>query len=305
MTDFSKNLQALRKEKKVTQEQLAGHLGVSAQAVSKWENGNYPESDLLPALADFFGVSIDFLYGRGGREKTIEQAVFDAARDCCAVEFEKTGSSEAHNDFARLIRNLQWAIQTGSWVNNTGYTDPPYDIKEYPKMSSAVYDNVFFTYMGLREDNNFSLCLYSPDDKAVFEELLKDTGRLAALFGLLSDRDNLAIIAYLYSLKNGEFAGVDQIAHATGINRDKVKKTLDELTESVGNPHLAAPFRYVKVINKDKPDRVYGTEPTLGGVFMGLMMIAREYTEPPMVYRMDINCRTKSWIDRNKLKGKE
>lgn len=302
MTEFSKNLQSLRKEKKVTQEQLASHLGVSAQAVSKWENGNYPESDLLPAIADFFGVSIDYLYGRGQREKTIEQAVFDSVHKCCSEEYERTGSSEAHNDFARLIRNLQWAIQTGSWINNIGFTDPPYDIKEHPKMASAVYDNVFFTYMGLREDNNFSLCLYSPEEKEVFEDLLKDTGRLAGLFGLLSDRDNLAIVTYLYSLKNGEFAGADQVALATGINRDKVKKTLNELTGSVGDPHLAAPFRYVKVINGDKPDKVYGTEPTLGGLFMGLMMIAREYTKPPMVFRMNINCRTKSWIDRNKLK---
>ncbi|MCR4654801.1 MAG: helix-turn-helix domain-containing protein [Lachnospiraceae bacterium] len=304
MTNFSKNLQALRKEKKVTQEQLAGHLGVSAQAVSKWENGNYPESDLLPAIADFFGVSIDFLYGRGGREKTIEEAVFDAARDCCDVEYQKTGSSEAHNDFARLIRNLQWAIQTGSWVNNTGFAEPPYDIKEYPKMASAVYDNVFFTYMGLREDNNFSLCIFSPDDKEVFEDLLRDTRGLTELFGLLSDRDNLAIITYLYSLKNGEFAGVDQVAHATGISRDKVRKSLEELIGSVGDPRVASPFRYVKVVSRDKQDPVYGVDPTLGGIFMGLMMIAREYTEPPMVYRMDINCRTKSWIDRKKLKEK-
>ncbi len=304
MTDFSKNLQALRKEKKVTQEQLASHLGVSAQAVSKWENGNYPESDLLPAIADFFGVSIDFLYGRGEREKTIEQAVFDAARKCCDVEYKRTGSSEAHNDFARLIRNLQWAIQTGSWVNNTGFYEPPCDIREYPKMASAVYDNVFFTYMGLREDNNFGLSLYSPEDKEVFEDLLRDTRGLTELFGLLSDRDNLAIITYLYSLKNGEFAGADSIAGATGINRDKVRKSLEELIGSVGDPRVASPFRYVKVVNKDKKDPVYGVEPTLGGLFIGLMMIAREYTEPPMVYRMDINCRTKSWIDRKKLNEK-
>ena len=168
-------------------------------------------------------------------------------------------------------------------------------------MASAVYDNVFFTYMGLREDNNFGLSLYSPEDKEVFEDLLRDTRGLTELFGLLSDRDNLAIITYLYSLKNGEFAGADSIAGATGISRDKVRKSLEELIGSVGDPRVASPFRYVKVVNKDKRDPVYGVDPTLGGLFMGLMMIAREYIEPPMVFRMNINCRTKSWIDRKKM----
>lgn len=57
-TVFSAQLQKLRKERNVTQETLAAHLGVSPQAVSKWENGSYPDGDLLPKIADFFGVSI-------------------------------------------------------------------------------------------------------------------------------------------------------------------------------------------------------------------------------------------------------
>ncbi|TNJ53764.1 helix-turn-helix transcriptional regulator [Paenibacillus hemerocallicola] len=38
--------------------------GVPPQAVSKWESGGSPDVDLLPVLADFFGVSIDILFGR-------------------------------------------------------------------------------------------------------------------------------------------------------------------------------------------------------------------------------------------------
>lgn len=51
---FGTQLQKLRKEKGVTQEQIAEHMGVSAQAISKWENGSYPNGDLLPRLADYF-----------------------------------------------------------------------------------------------------------------------------------------------------------------------------------------------------------------------------------------------------------
>lgn len=57
-TVFSKQLQKLRKQSGITQEQLADKLGVTAQAVSKWENGSYPDGDLLPKIADIFDVSI-------------------------------------------------------------------------------------------------------------------------------------------------------------------------------------------------------------------------------------------------------
>lgn len=56
---------ALRKESKMTQEALAQKLGLTNQAVSKWEaNQCCPDIQLLPRLADIFGVSIDSLFGR-------------------------------------------------------------------------------------------------------------------------------------------------------------------------------------------------------------------------------------------------
>ena len=54
----------LRKTKGVTQEELAKYVGVSAQAVSKWENGGVPDTELLPKIADYFNISIDVLFGR-------------------------------------------------------------------------------------------------------------------------------------------------------------------------------------------------------------------------------------------------
>ncbi|HFL2484490.1 TPA: helix-turn-helix domain-containing protein [Clostridioides difficile] len=59
---IGKVIQYLRKERNLTQEQLAKFIGVSTPAVSKWESGNsYPDIELLPLLADFFNVSIDKL----------------------------------------------------------------------------------------------------------------------------------------------------------------------------------------------------------------------------------------------------
>lgn len=56
-------IKKLRLEKKVKQEELAEYLGVSAQAVSKWETGvSTPDITLLPNIAMYFGVSIDELF---------------------------------------------------------------------------------------------------------------------------------------------------------------------------------------------------------------------------------------------------
>lgn len=58
------NIKRLRQNKDVTQEQLGNALGITSQAVSKWEcETALPDIDLLPKLADYFGISIDELLG--------------------------------------------------------------------------------------------------------------------------------------------------------------------------------------------------------------------------------------------------
>ncbi len=60
--EFSEKLQTLRKQKNLTQEDLAETLFVSRTAISKWESGRgYPNIDSLKAIAKFFGISIDEL----------------------------------------------------------------------------------------------------------------------------------------------------------------------------------------------------------------------------------------------------
>ena len=81
----------LRKKKNVTQEELAAELGVTAAAVSKWENGyTLPDILMLCALADYFEVTTDELLGRAKENKfaviaaeTMElgQMIADLARE--------------------------------------------------------------------------------------------------------------------------------------------------------------------------------------------------------------------------------
>jgi transcriptional regulator with XRE-family HTH domain len=72
---IGRNLRGLRREKDMTQEELADILGVSFQAVSKWERGDsYPDITMLPGIASFFGVSVDALLGMDEIRKAEELA---------------------------------------------------------------------------------------------------------------------------------------------------------------------------------------------------------------------------------------
>ncbi|MBR2549378.1 MAG: helix-turn-helix transcriptional regulator, partial [Clostridiales bacterium] len=84
---LSENIRSLRKEHKLTQEQLADALGVTVGAVYKWETGlSMPEIRLLMELADLFEVSVDSLLGytmqSGNVQNRIERMVsFLAVKD--------------------------------------------------------------------------------------------------------------------------------------------------------------------------------------------------------------------------------
>ena len=60
-------IKQLRKACSRTQESMAQALGVTSQAISRWENGTgYPDIEYIPSIANYFGVTIDVLFGYDG-----------------------------------------------------------------------------------------------------------------------------------------------------------------------------------------------------------------------------------------------
>ena len=63
-------IKQLRNKNKYTQKALACYLGVTEQAISRWESGTgYPDFELLPAIAQVFSVTVDYLLGVDKTEK--------------------------------------------------------------------------------------------------------------------------------------------------------------------------------------------------------------------------------------------
>lgn len=62
---IGENIKYLRKEKGISQKELAVQIGVSQKAIDYWERGvNEPKASYIVSLANFFNVSADFLLGR-------------------------------------------------------------------------------------------------------------------------------------------------------------------------------------------------------------------------------------------------
>ena len=85
--NIGETIKRLRKERAITQEEFAEVLGVSCQSVSRWENDNcYPDIELIPTIAEFFGISTDRLMGVDEtKEKEAVNSYLDAFQKSISV----------------------------------------------------------------------------------------------------------------------------------------------------------------------------------------------------------------------------
>lgn len=80
---IGEKIRLLRRQNDVTQDMLADHLGVTPQAVSRWESGVcYPDMNSLPLIADYFSVTMDDLlcYTNARKEQKVEKYVEETER---------------------------------------------------------------------------------------------------------------------------------------------------------------------------------------------------------------------------------
>ena len=114
--DFGNRIKSLRLSRSMTQEQLAQKLGVSAQAVSKWESGtNMPDILMLPDLSVIFGVTIDELFAMTDKHRMerIENMLYD-------VQFLSHDEFSQHENVGHICAAFPFADGLGSYAQLLG-----------------------------------------------------------------------------------------------------------------------------------------------------------------------------------------
>ena len=105
MIKTGKFLQELRKEKELTQEQLAEQLGVARRTVSRWETGNnMPDLDILVELSDLYSVDLREILSGERKSETMDQELKETVLQVADY------NSEEKN---KMLRRMHWLFIVG------------------------------------------------------------------------------------------------------------------------------------------------------------------------------------------------
>ena len=220
---LSKRIAELRRERGLTQEQLGQLVGVSAQAVSKWEKGGAPDVELLPVLADRLGVTIDGLFGRG------EGAAPDVGRQL-GRWLQSVPKEERLMRLFRLLAGSYLSIcVTPQNLEPTSalkvMAESCYAAGLLPDTPDTWFRSVVVTDEGLLLGviaENFPLYLLLPEPPEGYEVHFASDAEYRKLFSALSLEGSLEILRYLYSQKANYYT-VSAIAKRTGLSKDAVE----------------------------------------------------------------------------------
>lgn len=189
---LSANIKRLRLDKNLTQEQLATKLGVSAQAVSKWETSEtYPDGALLIPLANELEVSLDELFGN----ESVTMA------DISSKIVKLIHNTEATERF-NVARDIGWQIERGLFECRMEI-EKKYDPNEIKNQKNASYilDDNGFTIVSNGKEPFFSVF---PQPEEGYGHFLNDKDDLQKIFAALSHTDTMNALIYLYH-KNENF----------------------------------------------------------------------------------------------------
>jgi len=262
---IGERIAVLRRQKGITQEELARNVGITAQAVSKWENGSVPDTELLPIIADYFETSIDDLFGRN----SVSGQWFDDAIDHAVY-------SDDRDQLLHNIFELCWKMEQSTRQNKDRATlyrteETTNGVSEKtPVFSSLLFDGGF-TQMLINNGNKYFICVpENPDAKKI-----TDGVDLYDLFADLSKREVLDTMIMLCKrdLSSGNFTR-ELIQSKMNYDEEKAAEVISVLRKYhfLGTDSLEL---------NDETINTYWIQRTPAACFVSLLLFAHDLAEKP------------------------
>ena len=274
---IGKQIASLRKEKGARQEELAKYVGVSAQAVSKWENGGVPDIELLPKIADFFSVSIDSLFNRNASDGNLHSALMKKIIEIPDDQKIKTAF------------DLCWAIER-ALMPFPQYTDND-SIEDYEKAIgcsdqrySSVMRNDGFTLMGIANRSQYFLLV--PNPHSTNDAYFKGVD-YPAFFKDMSDKTFFNACVFLNHRDTNKAFTPMLLVKKLGIDAQKA----DEILKTLKKYHLVSTLQLEM---DDEVQTVYQFWPTPS--FVALLIFAREIINKPEIFAYYSGGRTEPYF---------
>ncbi|MBR3894882.1 MAG: helix-turn-helix transcriptional regulator [Clostridia bacterium] len=216
---LSDNIKIFRQKQRLTQEQLASTLGVSPQAVSKWETGaSIPDSVLLVDLANALDVSLD--------------ALFDNPKVSMSDLSQKIISLLIHasnRERFQLAREITWQIHCGLFYSHKpeAISDPALK-REPANPSSFVLEEHGFSVISNGKDPFFSLF---PEPEEGFGAFLENREEWQTILTKLSRPHTLDALLYLYQKPEGYVFEAAILTKDCAIPEERMEEVLQDLIE--------------------------------------------------------------------------
>ena len=218
------SIKSLRTAQQVTQAELAKAVGVSVQAVSKWECGGTPDVELLPRIADFFDVTIDQLFGRDSSgSASISHLVTNA--------MEHTPRHEK----MQKASDICWAVFKGLTnipnISSSGLADGA-DSVDVECTRGRVASNEGTAYV-CADPKRFSFFIMA-DPEEGYASLLLSPEKFADVFSFLGNREAMEVLMYLCRRRACPFSmpfSIEHICKTLNISRENMQKYLKRCIE--------------------------------------------------------------------------
>ena len=225
MSVIGEQIKKYRVQKKYTQEKLGSLIGVTTQAVSKWERGGTPDAEILPQLADALGVSIDALFGRD-------------EQDLQLLLTKKLSTMPSDEAFRRAF-SFCWSIMPGL-TGDGSFSENFYDsFTEHPDKQSDQSSDFLakllrddgMTLARMSGDFRYFFLMVRPHDDGILSHFESEDA-IRQVFALFADKKILKTLYYLYTVSNIPVTS-QLISQGTGLDLSDVERCMKTLCDKM------------------------------------------------------------------------